>query len=370
MQISVRMKRVLRLLITLLGGGVGVAVAMGTMQMLQTANPLRPIGVGSVMATYSIAIVLGVLIGFVLSKRAVEDFARLSVRVEDRLMQMSLGQLVSYILGLICGLLVATLLAQILHFLGDSMFTATMAVLMYLVLGAAGVTIGHLREKDITRLIDRMGCMHSRKFIQRRGHLSLKPHGCAKLLDTSVLIDGRLIDVCKTGFLEGELMVPQCVLNELQSIADAADPVKRARGQRGLDVMQKLQTMTTVRMDHTQTTGDTGAQLLQLAREWNAPIVTGDQTLMRAAQLSGIRTLNLNALANALRPVVHAGDELTVLIAKEGKEPTQGVGYLDDGTMVVADGGRQHLGQSVSVVVTSALQTNAGRMIFAKVKEA
>lgn len=364
------MKRLLRLLFVLLGAGIGAAAALTVVRVMKVANPMMTMEVGGVVAGYAIAIGLGMLVFFAMSKRALALLTDVMAAVEQRLTRMTTGQVASYTLGLICGLIIAALLAQILHFLGDSMFTATMAVLLYVVLGTAGLAMGHLREKDMTQLLSRMHGMTGRRFMRSPHQRLLRPRAAAKIADTSVLIDGRLLEVYKTGFLEGELLIPDCVLAELQAIADAADPAKRIRGQRGLDMLKKLQSAgCSIRVEAMQPEGETDTQLLQLARKTGMPILTGDQSLMRAAQISGIQTLNLNALANALRPAVHAGDELLLALTKEGKELTQGVGYLDDGTMVVVEGGRQHLGRSVTVIVTSALQTNAGRMVFGKVKE-
>ena len=193
------------------------------------------------------------------------------------------------------------------------------------------------------------------------------------MIDTSALIDGRIVELFRLGFLDGELIVPDFVLDELRHVADSADPARRARGRRGLDVVEQLQKLST--SVHTLETGLSGTEevdlkLMKLARKRKADLITGDYNLARAAQVSGVRVLNLNQLAAALRPVVSAGDPLEITILKDGKEPGQGVGYLPDGTMVVVEGGRSLMNQTVTVTVTSALQTAAGRMIFAKLEQA
>jgi uncharacterized protein YacL len=196
------------------------------------------------------------------------------------------------------------------------------------------------------------------------------PPVSAKVLDTSIIIDGRITDVCDAGFVEGTLIVPQFVLRELQQIADSPDSVKRTRGKRGFDVLQRLQRSpkTTVRVDDRDfpDVREVDRKLIDLARADGAKIITNDYNLNRVAELSGVPVLNLNELANALKPVVLPGEGMHVRILKEGKEPGQGVAYLDDGTMVVVDQGRKYVGQSVDVTVTSVLQTTAGRMIFAR----
>jgi uncharacterized protein YacL len=194
-----------------------------------------------------------------------------------------------------------------------------------------------------------------------------------KILDTSVIIDGRVVDVCQTGFLEGPLLVPQFVLRELQQIADSPDALKRNRGKRGFDVLQRLQRVPriTVRIDDLDfpQVREVDRKLIELAKVTGGKIVTNDYNLNKVAELSGVQVLNVNELANALKPVVLPGEPMHVHIIKEGKEAGQGVAYLDDGTMVVVDHGRRFIGQTVDVTVTTVLQTTAGRMIFARPRE-
>lgn len=190
------------------------------------------------------------------------------------------------------------------------------------------------------------------------------------IVDTSVIIDGRIADICQTRFIEGRLIIPRFVLKELQQVADSQDPMKRNRGRRGLDVLGRLQKTpnvdTKIHEDDFPDTPDVDAKLVKLAKILSAKILTNDYNLNKVAELQGVPVLNLNELANALKPVVLPGEALDVRVIKEGKEFNQGVAYLDDGTMVVVENGRALLGQSAHVVVTSVLQTAAGRMIFAK----
>lgn len=193
-----------------------------------------------------------------------------------------------------------------------------------------------------------------------------------KIVDTSVIIDGRITDIAKTGFIEGTLVIPRFVLKELQNIADSADVLRRAKGRRGLDILKILQNPESgveimVIDDDPRGVREVDSKLVRLAREYNAKILTNDFNLNKVAQIEGICVLNINDLANALKPAVLPDEALEVKIIKEGKEPLQGVGYLDDGTMVVVDGGKHHVGHTVGVIVTSVLQTAAGRMIFGKV---
>ena len=195
-----------------------------------------------------------------------------------------------------------------------------------------------------------------------------------KVLDTSVIIDGRIADICETGFLDGSLVVPQFVLRELQQVADSSDSLKRNRGRRGLDILQKMQKTTGINIEIVETDfpdiREVDLKLIELARRMSGKIVTNDFNLNKVAQLRGVPVLNINELTNSLKPIVLPGETMKVFVLKEGKEVGQGVAYLDDGTMVVVDQGKRVLGRTVEVVVTSVLQTTAGKMIFCRMADA
>ena len=190
------------------------------------------------------------------------------------------------------------------------------------------------------------------------------------MLDTSVIIDGRIADICETGFMDGTLVIPQFVLKELQLVADSSDSMKRNRGRRGLDILQKIQKMSGVDVTISDVdfpeVREVDLKLIELARTLQGKIVTNDFNLNKVAQLRGVEVLNINELANSLKPVVLPGELMKVFILKEGKEYNQGVAYLDDGTMVVVDNARKMIGKTIDVVVTSVLQTTAGKMIFGR----
>ena len=194
-----------------------------------------------------------------------------------------------------------------------------------------------------------------------------------KVLDTSVIIDGRIADVCETGFVDGTLVIPQFVLKELQLVADSGDSMKRNRGRRGLDILQRIQKMSGVEVTISDVdfpdVREVDLKLIELARSLVGRIVTNDFNLNKVAQLRGVEVLNINELANSLRPVVLPGEQMSVFIIKEGKEYNQGVAYLDDGTMVVVDNARSKIGRTLDIIVTSVLQTTAGRMIFGRLRE-
>jgi uncharacterized protein YacL len=235
-------------------------------------------------------------------------------------------------------------------------------ILLPLALGYLGMAIGIIKSEQLQLSDSGFGFTKSPATVK----------GTYRILDTSVIIDGRIADICETGFLDGILIIPRFVLMELQHIADSSDPMRRKRGRRGLDILNKLQ-----KSDMPVEIIDTDfpsipavdSKLVELAKSMTCPIITNDFNLNKVAELQGVDVLNINELSNALRPVVLPGEEFKVFILREGKEYNQGVGYLDDGTMVVVDNGRGHLNQKVDVDVTSVLQTTAGRMIFAKVSE-
>ncbi len=194
-----------------------------------------------------------------------------------------------------------------------------------------------------------------------------------KILDTSVIIDGRIADICDTGFIEGILVIPNFVLNELQMIADSADSIKRNRGRRGLDILNKMQKDQSIMVKITDMDfadiNEVDAKLVKLAKIMNAKVITNDFNLNKVAEFHGVPVLNINQLSNSLKPVVLPGEEMRVALIKEGKDQNQAIGYLDDGTMVVVENGRKRLNDEVDVTVTSVLQTTAGRMIFTRLKE-
>ncbi|MEW6113766.1 MAG: PIN domain-containing protein [Thermodesulfobacteriota bacterium] len=217
-----------------------------------------------------------------------------------------------------------------------------------------------------------LGAAAGRQFRRRGEGAAPSAAAVVGILDTSVIIDGRIADVCETGFLSGDLIIPQFVLQELQTIADSSESTKRTRGRRGLDILNKMQKQSSVGIiieskDY-PSMKDVDQKLIALAKETGHALLTNDFNLNKVAEVHAIKVLNVNQLANALKPIVLPGENMKVQVIKEGKEPGQGVAYLDDGTMVVIDNGRRFMGRTIEVTVTSVLQTTAGRMIFAVVK--
>lgn len=284
-----------------------------------------------------------------------------ALALEYILTMVGFGTVVGGIVGLSIGLLFAKLVYFPLKTIFTSMDGTYIGVIFNALFGYSGLLLGLRAGKDFT-LSNIVNAFKSR---------SEEEH--AKIIDTSVIIDGRIVEVCEAGFIEGTFIIPQFILQELQHIADSTDSLRRARGRRGLDVLHKIQKMSnlTVKIieEDFPKIKEVDSKLVALARLLGAKIITNDFNLNKVAELQGVTVLNLNELANALKPVVLPGEKMNIFIAKEGKESNQGVGYLDDGTMVVVDHARKTINKQVDVIVTSVLQTTAGRMIFAKLKE-
>ncbi|HEV8596741.1 MAG TPA: PIN domain-containing protein [Candidatus Dormibacteraeota bacterium] len=277
-------------------------------------------------------------------------------RVNFRLTSTPLPDLLSGLLGMIVGLVIAVLIGV---FVRDLPYGYALSSVLALLLAAQGASVGLTRRAELSALFFGGG--------NRDGDGHRVP---AVLLDTSVIIDGRILDIAKTGFLDMPLITLSSVLHELQMVADSADVTRRRRGRRGLDVLTDMQKEPSINLqvteDETPPSGEIDAHLVRTAKRKGWAIMTNDFNLNRIARLEGVAVLNLNELAQAMRPVAIPGEEIVVTVAREGKEPGQGVGSLDDGTMVVIQNGRRLLNQTITAVVTSVIQTSAGRMIFAE----
>jgi len=273
--------------------------------------------------------------------------------------QVPAQQLLAATIGLLIGLIIAALSAFPLSFLPHP-FGAVLPFVSLIVFGYLGAWVMMMRERDFFAILGgRLG---------REGLVRAATEK-AVLLDTSVIIDGRIADISRTGFIDGTMMIPRFVLQELQHIADSSDALRRNRGRRGLEMLNKLQKESIVPIRITdldvEEVHEVDDKLVRLAKNLHCAIVTNDYNLNRVAELQGVRVLNINELANAVRAVVLPGEGMRVRVVQEGKELGQGVGYLDDGTMVVIDNGKKFIGSTIDVTVTRMLQTNQGRMIFA-----
>lgn len=278
--------------------------------------------------------------------------------------ELTVAQILSGAVGLVIGLVIAALLAIPLSYLPPP-FSAILPTLVAIIFAYAGIMVMVLRQREIFALFRRKNTAEAEAAAEGgdgAGEESL-------LLDTSVIIDGRIADVAHTGFIRSTLLVPRFVLAELQYIADSPDSLRRNRGRRGLEMLNRMQkdSPVPIRIVDLDVEGvrQVDAKLVQLARQIKAPIVTNDYNLNRVAGLQGVQVLNINELSNAVKSIVLPGENMTVRVIQEGKEVGQGIAYLDDGTMVVIENGRRYMDSDLDVTVTKVLQTNAGRMIFA-----
>jgi uncharacterized protein YacL len=292
----------------------------------------------------------------------VEPFLWLERVLEGAPASELIGATAGLVIALLISGMVAILLSPLPWAMGFVISTCLACALVYI-----GVRTGTRRRDAFAEALRRRGNQYSAV-----EELEAQD-GAPIVLDTSVLIDGRVSDVAATGFIQGRLIIAAFVLEELQRVADSGDPIRRSRGRRGLAVVEELKQSTHVACEVVDLdfpgTPEVDSRLIKLARARSAGIMTNDFNLNRLATIEGVRVLNLNDLANALKPIVSSGESLDLVVIKEGKEPHQGVGYLEDGTMVVVEGGRGYVDQHVTATVTSVLQTTAGRMIFATVGE-
>ncbi len=341
------------------GGLCGYNVALQSQRFYNSAL------VGAqVYQNFAALILLGILVGVVLAPILANLMVKSVDAVAVGLQKLSLQEVLMGSAGLLFGLIVAFFVNLALQsidfskipFVGDYLgpFLIVLTTVFFSFLGAF--------------FGSRLVFIHSFRNLLETG--TAAPWGRAYyILDTSVIIDGRICDVCEAGFMEGTLVVPQFVLNELQKVADSEDPQKRTRGRRGLDILHKMKqsdSLTIEKKDFEETAVD--AKLIRLAQDLKLPLVTTDYNLHKVASLQNIRVLNINELASALKPVVLPGEEILVKLIRDGKEAGQGVGFLEDGTMVVVEKGRRYVGDRVIVEVTSIVQTNAGKMVFGRFK--
>lgn len=297
--------------------------------------------------------IIGFIIGFII--------ALLVIRVEKDIRKLSLRIIAGGVIGMVIGLMIALMLGfglnMVIKITQNQHVVPWIYLLLTGILGYLGLVLGSKKVEEFN--------FRAPEEKESNNH---------RLLDTSVIIDGRIADICDAGFLDGALIVPRFVLNELQFIADSSDSMKRSRGRRGLDVLNRMQKSSSisieiVEQDFPKIKGVDG-KLVALAQKISAKLLTNDYNLNKVAELQGVRVLNVNELANAMKPVVLPGEPMVVKIIREGKEAGQGVGYLDDGTMIIVDSAQRMINSTVEVVVTSVLQTTAGRMIFTELKEA
>jgi uncharacterized protein YacL len=322
--------------------------------------------IGVQVAGQSYWLMLAGFLIFYMASAWVADFGLKWIqRGEEWIKQIPVTDLAAGTLGMSAGLLVTLILLIPFHQAG--LFSPFLHVVLTAMIGSVGYRFGYAKREEFVGFLSK-----SRTSRERAASGEVKGFEEHKILDTSVIIDGRIADICKTGFIEGTLVIPEFVLEELQHIADSSDLLKRNRGRRGLDILNKIQKELDVKVliyeGDFEEISEVDSKLVKLAKVLQGKVITNDFNLNKVCELQGVSVLNINDLANAVKPVVLPGEEIWVQVIKDGKEHGQGVAYLDDGTMIVVEGGREFIGTTLEVMVTSVLQTSAGRMIFAKPK--
>lgn len=351
-------KKIISILFILIGGFIGYEIfpdinVFISIDLFLQHSWLIPI----------LSFVIGGFFGFIIFILSYKKLSHLGNSILTHFQRIPAQNIISGVIGLIIGLIIANLLAYSLSFI--PFIGKYLPIILNVTLGLLGVTLGLSKREESVNFY--------KKNIERFKKKEKTSHYQLKILDTSVIIDGRIADICQTDFLEGELIIPRFVLNELQAIADSSESLKRNRGRRGLDVLNKINKIHAnkiriISRDYPELK-TVDAKLIKLAKELDAKILTNDYNLNKLAQLENVTVLNVNDLANALKPIILPGEELVTQVIKEGKESGQGVAYLDDGTMIVVENGSGNIGDKVKITVTSILQTPAGRMIFGRIKE-
>ncbi|RJQ12037.1 MAG: PIN/TRAM domain-containing protein [Bacillota bacterium] len=353
-------RRIARFVIALSGLGGGVLVGLRTSAVVE----------GLIGAEFSLwqellyvsfgAIVFG-LLAYALAPWVITAVWQVTSWLEGRIQKAPVQDVLAGSVGLIIGLVIANLLGTALARI--PLVGPYLPTVGSFIIGYVGMSVA-VKNRD--ELVSAFGLLRPAR------DKASERVSVAKILDTSVIIDGRIADLCRTGFVEGPLVIPGFVLEELRHIADSSDTLKRNRGRRGLDVLSRIQkeleTPVEIFEREVGASLDVDSRLIKVAKVLGGAIVTNDYNLNKVADLQGVKVLNVNELANAVKPVVLPGEEMLVHVIKDGKESGQGVAYLDDGTMIVVDGGKRHIGETIDVLVTSVLQTSAGRMIFARLK--
>jgi len=354
--------KIVRAIIAVIGASIGAVLGV----LLSSSGLLELSSFQNVLVIIGISLIFGIIF-FLLSSKIKKTGLKIVGAFETEILKFSTMDIMLGAVGLIVGFVIAFLISQPLS---DIKYVGTIVwVISYLVFGYLGIKIATRKKDDVLwpQLLNLKKSASVKKHDKNKKEL-ISP----KILDTSVIIDGRISDICRTGFIEGTLVIPEFVLKELRHIADSSDSLKRNRGRRGLDILNILQKDDAVHVvieskDYGENI-EVDVKLLKLAKELGGKVLTNDFNLNKVAEFQGVEVLNINELANAVKPVVLPGEEMTVMIVKDGKESGQGLAYLDDGTMIVVEGGKKCIGDSVVVTVTSVLQTAAGRMIFAKLK--
>jgi uncharacterized protein YacL len=357
------LKRIIQACFLIIGGTLGILLIPELLTVLHADDI-------AIINNPYVTFILGAIIFYLLTFWAIDYVVDFIKWFEESLVKAPITDIIFGSVGLMVGLFVAFLIGYALNAIQVPILNTVAPILLTLLFGYLGFQVGFKKRDELLNLFSKSG--KAKKDFGAEEEDEISGASPLKILDTSVIIDGRIADICQTGFLEGTIVIPQFVLAELQHIADSSDALKRNRGRRGLDILNRIQKELSVKVEMYE--GDfeeiqeVDSKLVKLAKVTNGIVVTNDFNLNKVCEFQSVAVLNINDLANAVKPVVLPGEEMNVQVIKDGKEHNQGIAYLDDGTMIVVEGGRDYIGKRIDVVVTSVLQTSAGRMIFAKPK--
>lgn len=379
------LKKLLRIALAIIGALIGYGISIGSKYLLIHSDSSYEAYFKS-NYQYILAVFFSLLFAIMFYRLAPlisKQSVKVAGKIEDDLQGVSGNDILAGAIGLIFGLIIAFFITQIFAGITNQYLYVIITLIVYMIMGFIGVVVANKKGKEII----------SQMFIARRNsdagpnanpaqatRFSVGGKGrkqsniIPKILDTSVIIDGRIAEIIKTGFLEGPIVIPEFVLVELRHIADSSDSLKRTRGRRGLDILNRIQTDYGIDIYNTESEKglkeipEVDVKLLKLAQIMGGKVVTNDFNLNKVARINGVDVLNINELANTLKPVVIPGEKMTVTPVKQGKDSQQSIAYLDDGTMVVLEDGKNYIGKTREITVTSVLQTSAGRMIFGRVR--
>lgn len=352
-------KKIMKVVMLLIGGAAGYGVSLLAISLVPTFHNY------SIYVSVFLSILFAIIF-YLLSDTIFTRLINVGDRVEIELRRFTSLDLILGLAGLLLGLVIAFLLSQLVMNIGIPVLGPVLSVIFYILFPYIGIIVT-TRRKDISNIGEKFAQKSTVKKSKK------KETSLYKILDTSVIIDGRIKDIASSGFIEGTLVIPNFVLQELQHIADSADDQRRKRGRRGLDILKQMQNEAIVDIEISNEKIDTVEEIddkiLELAAMMDAKVLTNDYNLNKVAQVRGIEVLNINELANAVKPVILPSEELVVEIVRAGKEKNQGLAYLSDGTMIVVEEAKKRIGEKLKVEITTVLQTAAGKMMFAKIKE-
>lgn len=361
------LKKTIRIIFTAIGLISGYLIS-GVAQKISLISNMAFLGqpISSILIHVFLTILFGLIFYFI-SPKIYDAILKIIDYMSKNIQRLTAIEIIYGVVGALISLVITSILGAPLNSINLYGLGSLLFVLLNLIFAIIFANVFIEKKDDISNFFSSLKRSSTK---DKKGKVS---RTIPKVLDTSVIIDGRIFDICQTGFVEGPLVIPNFVLDELRHISDSADSLKRNRGRRGLDVLNKIQKEldieTQIYEGDFKEIQEVDSKLLKLAQTLNGKVITNDFNLNKVAEFQGVPVLNINELANSIKPVVLPGEEMKIVIVKEGKEASQGLAYLDDGTMIVVEGGRKFIGEQKTVIVTSVLQTAAGRMIFAKSKE-